>query len=83
MSYDRWLESPYQDMMEESDRFYDWAEKNGFEDAESEEAEKAYMDWLEAQYEDAAEARAEALAEAYLDRMEYEAHEVDNYFEEY
>lgn len=26
--YDQWLERPYQDMIEESDRYFDWCEDN-------------------------------------------------------
>lgn len=78
--YDAWLERPFQEMMEESDRFMEWAEENEYDlsDADdSKEAEGAYQNWLEEQYEGAAEAQAEA----YLDRMEYEAHEEDEYLD--
>lgn len=77
--YDAWLERPYQDMMEEGERFMEWVEENDYDLAtESVEAEKAYMEWIEGQYEDAAEAQYED----YLDRMDYEAHELDDYFDE-
>lgn len=74
--YDAWLERPYQDMMEETDRFIDWCDENEL-DPEDDEVEASYQEWIEAQYEGAAEAQAEA----YLDRMEYEAHEEDEYLD--
>ncbi len=73
-SYDAWLEAPYQDMMEESDRFYDWAEEEGYDLDDPEDLAKAeadYEDYLEASYED----EAEAKYEAHLDRLEMEAEE--------
>lgn len=75
--YDAWLERPYQEMMEEGEKFMDWCEENDF-DPENLEAETAYQDWIEGQYEGA----AEAAYEDYIDRMEYEAHEIDDYFDE-
>lgn len=74
--YDAWLERPYQQMMEESERFYDWCEENEF-DPDDEESENSYQEWMEVQYEGAAEAQYEA----YLDRMEYEAMEEDEYLD--
>ncbi len=73
-SYDQWLEAPYQDMMEESDRFYDWAEEEGYDLENPEElarAESDYEDFIEASYEN----EAEAKYEAHLDRLEMEAEE--------
>lgn len=79
--YDAWLERPYQDMMEDSDHFYDWAEAEGYDlDApgQLDEANHAYEQYLEASAED----DAVAQHEAYLDRLEWEAEEIDEYYEE-
>lgn len=79
-NYDAWLERPYQDMMEESDRFVDWAEENDYDldDLDAMKiAEENYEFWIQ----DQAESQAEAQYEAYLDRMEYEAQEEDEYFD--
>lgn len=75
-NYDQWLEQPYQDMMAESDAFYDWAEEEGYDLDDPEElarAEADYEDYLEASYED----EAESQYEAHLDRLEREAEERD------
>lgn len=80
-NYDNWLERPYQDMMEESDRFYDWAEEEGYEVDDPEDmklAELAYEAMLQGNAED----YAVEQHEAYLDRMEWEAQEIDDYFDE-
>lgn len=45
-NYDNWLERPYQDAMEESDRFYEWCEANDV-DPDSDEAETLYVDAME------------------------------------
>lgn len=79
-NYDAWLERPYQDMMEDSDRFVDWAEEEGYDlddVADMNLAEQMY----EAMLSDSYESEAEAQAEAYLDRLEYEAQEEDEYFD--
>ena len=83
IGYDNWLEAPYQDMMEDSERFYDWAEEEGYDFDDPEEmkqAELAYEAWLW----DCEEAKAEAAYEAYLDRMEEESEEreYDEYYYE-
>jgi hypothetical protein len=73
-SYDAWLERPYQEMMEESDHFYDWAEEQGYdlEDPDQlKDAEEDYLDYIEA----ANEERDVAAYEAHLDRLEMEAEE--------
>lgn len=70
--YDAWLERPHQDMMDESDRFLEWAEANDYDlddPGEVAEAEYDYQEYLASQGEDEAEARYEA----YLDRLEMEA----------
>lgn len=56
MGHQEWLERPYQDMMDESDRYYDWCEENDL-DPDSPEAELAYEDaWAsEWDYDDHAE----------------------------
>lgn len=72
--YDAWLESPYQNMIAESDAFYEWAEEEGFDMEDNDDiraAEIAYQDYLEACYEDAALSAAE-------DRME---RAIDDYYE--
>lgn len=49
-AYDQWLERPYQEMMEEEDRFSDWAESEGFDlddPAQASEAEHAYLTYCE------------------------------------
>lgn len=73
-NYDNWLEQPYQEMMAESDEFYDWAEGEGYDLDDPDqmaEAEDAYQDYLEA----AAEDYNLAKYEAHLDRLEMEAEE--------
>jgi hypothetical protein len=75
--YDAWLERPYQDMMEEDERFADWAEEEGYDLDNPDDmvlAEQDYDFWLQ----DCAEAQAEAKYEAYLDRLEMEAAEADD-----
>lgn len=44
--YDAWLERPYQDMMEESDRFYAWCEEAGV-DPDDPEADRLYADAMD------------------------------------
>lgn len=78
IGYDTWLERPYQEMMEDSDKFYDWAESEGFnleEPDQLKEAEEAYEDYYEAMAED----DAEAQYERYLDRLEMEAEEREDW----
>lgn len=76
VGYDAWLERPYQEMMEDGDKFIDWAESEGFDleiPDEARRAERRYEDYLS----DYAEAEAEAQYERYLDRLEMEAEEHD------
>lgn len=80
-NYDAWLERPYQEMMNAGDDFVEWAEMEGYDlddSAQTNEAEKAYHDYLDA----CAEEDAVNRHEAYLDRLEWEAEEIDDYFEE-
>lgn len=49
--YDSWLERPYQDAMEESERFTDWCEEHNI-DPDDPDAETMYMDYIDASYED-------------------------------
>lgn len=70
-NYDAWLERPYQEMMDQSDEFYDWADAEGYDlddPDQLKDAEDAYLDWCESM----AEADAEAKYEAYMDRLESE-----------
>lgn len=74
--YDAWLERPYQDMIDESDRFYEWAEEEGFDMDDPDQfkdAEDAYQDYIASLEED----NALAQYEAYMDRLEMEADEYD------
>lgn len=83
-NYDAWLERPYQDMMDESDRFVDWAEEYGYdledqddikraEQGYQEYLEQMYEDWEISQYEDAMERRYEEMMEReYDDSYDYE-----------
>lgn len=50
VNYDSWLERPFQDAQEESDRFYDWCETHNI-DSDDPNAESAYMDWIDSQWE--------------------------------
>lgn len=53
-NYDAWLEAPYQDMIAESDAFYDWAEAEGFDVEDPEDlalAELAYESYIESSYD--------------------------------
>lgn len=77
-NYDARLERPMQDMMEESDRFYEWAEEEGFDLDDPGQLEEAEWDY-DAYLGDCAEAEAEAKYEARLDRLEMEAEERDFY----
>ena len=69
--YDAWLEAPYQDAIEDSDRFIEWAEEEGYDfdnPEEMKQAEKDYEEFLAAEYEDEMIAR-------YEDAMERRAEE--------
>ena len=75
-NYDAWLERPYQEMMEESDHFYDWAEEEGYDLDDPDQfrdAEEAYFDYVSSLEED----HAIAQYEARMDRLEMEADEYD------
>ena len=69
VNYDSWLEAPYQQMIDESDKFYEWCEENGYEDLDDPDqlkyAEEEYQAWLY----DMAESWAESQYEAYCDRQ--------------
>lgn len=74
--YDEWLERPYQEMMDDSDKFVDWAESEGYDlddPAQLQEAEDDYMEYIESMADD----YAEAQYERYLDRLEMEDEERD------
>lgn len=49
-NYDAWLERPYQDMMDESDRYYQWCEDNDM-DPDNEDSVTAYNLWCEDTYD--------------------------------
>lgn len=49
-NYDSWLEAPYQQMMAESDAYYDWCEANDL-DPEAPESEQLYEDSWAADYD--------------------------------
>lgn len=81
--YDAWLERPYQDMMDESDRYVDWAEEYGYDlddEIQSRDAEHAYQEHLEQMYEDwqidqhdaAMERRYEEMMEQEYDDYAYD-----------
>lgn len=58
-NYDSWLERPYQDMCDESDRFLDWCGANDV-DPDDPEAEDLYMasnaeDYDDVYYDDEAD----------------------------
>jgi hypothetical protein len=62
VSYDSWLEAPYQRMCAESDAFVFWCESAGV-DPDADDASDLYESAVEEAAEAAAEARAEAMAE--------------------
>jgi hypothetical protein len=62
MSYDSWLEEPYQRMYAEGDAFVEWCERRGI-DPDADDA----WDRYESDLADAREAAAEARAEARMD----------------
>ncbi len=71
--YDAWLERPYQQMCEESDRFIDWCEENDV-DPEDDDATALYEQAQQDAAEELAERRAEDMAERMMDAaydMEY------------
>lgn len=74
MSYDTWLEKPYQDMYEQTERFMNWAENRGYDLTNARqfvEAEEDFYDYMDAMEEVAAEDAYERAMEArYDDRME-------------
>jgi hypothetical protein len=49
-NYDNWLESVYQEMYEESDRYYDWCELHDA-DPDTPEAQAAYEDFIDSLFE--------------------------------
>lgn len=76
--YDAWLERPYQDMMDQADRFMDWMEENGYEPDSDEEylrAEQDYEAWLndmaeswyENEYEDAMDRKYDEMRDREMD----------------
>ncbi len=72
--HQEWLERPYQDMVEDSDRFVEWADEEDcyLDDPTSfKEAEIAYEDYLEGLAED----WALSQYESHVDRMIDEAYE--------
>lgn len=73
-NYDAWLEEPYQRAIAEGDAFVDWADENGYDLDDPEDAKAAEEDYSDYMAE-CADYDAEAKYEAYLDRLEMEAEE--------
>lgn len=74
--YDQWLERPFQDMMDESDQFYEWAENEGYDlddPDQVKEAEEAYDTYVD----DCNEAYNLGKYESHLERLEMEAEEYE------
>lgn len=79
MSYDNWLEKPYQLLAAEADKFTDWAEREEYDledPASIQRAEEDYEAWLqdmaESWADDAYDRYQDALMDAYDGRYEYE-----------
>lgn len=58
-NYDAWLEAPYQQMVAENDAFVDWAEENGYDLDDPDDAQRAEEDYdeyiatlMEVEYDD-------------------------------
>jgi len=49
-NYDAWLERPYQQQMEEADRFFDFCEDHDL-DPDDPDSMTIYSDYLESQYD--------------------------------
>jgi hypothetical protein len=58
-NYDAWLERPYQDMMDETENFFDWCEDNDI-DPDDPEAEVLYLNACNEDYEEYDEEEYEA-----------------------
>lgn len=72
-NYDNWLERPYQDMMDESEKFWDWAEENGYDLSDPDQtlrAEQDYQAWLDDMAESWAEDIYERQQDALMDRYD-------------
>lgn len=67
MSYDAWLEQPYQDRYAEGERYVAWCEANDLDP--SEDHHEAYDVDVEERLEEIAERRAGDRAEAQADRI--------------
>lgn len=76
MLYDNYLTRDYERQQAEGDWFVDWAENEGYDLDDPEQAKLAERDY-ESYILDAAEAAAEAAAEQAVDRM-LEEYEEDN-----
>ena len=77
-NYDSWLEQPYQDAIEDNDRFMDWAEAEGYDledEADMNLASQAYEQYLADMYEDWALAQYESR----MDRLEDERYEMEDW----
>lgn len=70
MSYDAWLERPYQERAAESDAYVSWCESNDLDpDDDHWDAFRDAMDQAREDFEvERAEARAEARAEEMMER---------------
>lgn len=72
-NYDNWLERPYQQMYDESEKFWDWAEENGYDLSDPDQtlrAEQDYQAWLDDMAESWAEDIYERQQDALMDRYD-------------
>jgi len=70
--YDAWLERPYQDMMDASEEFYEWAYENDYDVDDPEDmkaAEEDYQDYLAGMEEDRYLAAYEDAMDRKFDEM--------------
>lgn len=49
--YDQWLERPYQDMIDEADRYFEWCEEHDF-DPDDPDSENAYHEFISQLWEE-------------------------------
>lgn len=70
VSYNQWLEAPYQEGLAENDHFVAWAEKEGYDLSHPDQAKWAnseYENYLEVMADDWAEARNYAIQDLLID----------------
>lgn len=71
--YDQWLTQPFEDAIADSDRFWGWAEAEGYDledPADMKNAEAAFEGFLEASYEDEMISRYEDAMDRKYDEMQ-------------